>query len=261
MSTDLAAMLALAGKAARAAADVLRGAHASHVVGKSNRNDIVTEWDPRSEDTIREVLAPSGFAMLGEERGQAGADTPYRWLVDPIDGTVNFAHGVPLWAISIALEEVGKGPIAGVVHAPVVGWWFEASRGGGARDGSGKALRVSSTAQLPDALLTTGFPYDVATNPRNNLAEWDHMQRVAMCRRFGVASLDLCFVAAGWCDGYWETRLRSWDLAAGALIVTEAGGTVTNTAGGPFDAHSGEIVATNGAIHEGLLVELARVRS
>jgi myo-inositol-1(or 4)-monophosphatase len=168
---------------------------------------------------------------------------------------------MPIWSISIALEEVGKGPLVGVVHAPVMGWWFEASLGGGARDGAGTPLHVSRTSTVADSLLTTGFPYDVATNPLNNLAQWNHLQRVSMCRRFGVASLDACFVAAGWCDGYWETRLKPWDIAAGALIVREAGGTVTNAAGGAFDSHSGEIVATNGAIHEELVDELARVRS
>jgi myo-inositol-1(or 4)-monophosphatase len=253
-------MLALAGKAARAAADVLRGAHASHIVGKANAKDLVTEWDPRSEETIREVLAVSGYAVLGEEGGQAEADTPYRWLVDPIDGTVNFAHGMPIWSISIALEEVGKGPLVGVVHAPVVGWWFEACKGGGAHDGAGAPLRVSTTAKIADAMLATGFPYDLATNPNNNLAEWGHFQRLATCRRIGVASLDLCFVAAGWCDGYWERRLKAWDLAAGALIVEEAGGRVTSPSGGPFDAHSGDAVATNGVIHQDLVAELARVR-
>lgn len=270
MSVDVQAMLALAGKAARAAADVLRGAHASQITSKSNPRDLVTEWDPRSEETIREVLADSGFPVLGEEQGLGAGvaggtatGTPaYRWLVDPIDGTVNFAHGHPIWAISIALEEVGVGPVVGVVSAPVAGWWFEAARGDGARDGKGTPLRVSGTTRLDQAMLTTGFPYDLATHPVNNLAEWTHLLRHAgTCRRFGVASLDLCFVAAGWCDGYWERRLSPWDLAAGALIVEEAGGKVTNTTGGRFDAHTGEAVASNGAIHDELVTELARVPS
>jgi myo-inositol-1(or 4)-monophosphatase len=262
VTVDLAAMLALATRAARAAADVLRGVHAAQIVGKSNPRDLVTEWDPRSEQTIREVLAQSGHAVLGEEGGQEGADTRYRWIVDPIDGTVNFAHGMPIWAISIALEEVGKDLLVGVVAAPAIGWWFEATKGGGARDGAGTVLRVSACTQLDQAMLTTGFPYDLPTNPANNLAEWAHLQRTAgTCRRFGVASLDMCFVAAGWCDGYWERRLKAWDIAAGALIVTEAGGTVTSVTGGTFDVHSGEAVATNGAIHDQLVTELARVPS
>jgi myo-inositol-1(or 4)-monophosphatase len=265
MAVNANAMLALASKAARAAADVLRGARASQMTSKSNPRDLVTEWDPRSEQTIREVLADSGYPVLGEELGTGDASVAtegatHRWVVDPIDGTVNFAHGIPIWSISIALEEIGQGPIVGVVYAPVVNWWFEATRGGGARDGNGNALRVSTVDRLDRAMLTTGFPYDLATHPVNNLAEWSHLQRVAgTCRRFGVASLDLCFVASGWCDGYWERRLAPWDIAAGALIVVEAGGIVTNTTGGSFDAHSGEAVASNGAIHDELVRELARV--
>jgi myo-inositol-1(or 4)-monophosphatase len=260
---DLDAMLSIASKAARAASELLRGVQATSIQGKSNPRDLVTEWDPRSEQTIREVLADSGYPVLGEELGESDAATGrYRWVVDPIDGTVNFAHGLPMWAISIALEERGRGSLVGVVTAPALGWWFEASLGGGARDGSGRPLAVSSCTRLSEAMLTTGFPSDLATHPENNLAEWTHLQRTAgTCRRFGVASLDLCFVARGWCDGYWERRLHAWDLAAGALIVTEAGGKVTNTAGGQFDAHTGEAVATNGAIHEELVAELARVRS
>lgn len=257
-------MLALAARAARAASQLLRGVQPSQIRSKSNPRDLVTEWDLRSETTIREVLAESGFPVLGEEGGHGAAGTAggatHQWLVDPIDGTVNFAHGHPIWCVSIALEEIGQGPVVGVVTAPMLPWWFEAVRGGGARDGTGAPLAVSQITRLEEAMLTTGFPYDLATNPNNNLAEWAHMQRHAgTCRRFGVAALDLCFVAGGWCDGYWERRLSPWDIAAGALIVEEAGGKVTNTTGGPFDAHSGEALATNGAIHEGLVTELARV--
>jgi myo-inositol-1(or 4)-monophosphatase len=180
--------------------------------------------------------------------------------VDPIDGTVNFAHGLPIWSVAIALEDAGE-LLVGVVAAPALGWWFEAARGGGARDGSGAPLRVSSTPRLEEAMLATGFPYDVATNPDNNLAEWDHLyHRAGTCRRLGCASLDLCLVGCGWFDGYWERQLSAWDLAAGALVVREAGGTVTDTRGGTFDPHTGAVVATNGAIHEELIAELGRVR-
>lgn len=255
--------VALAARAARTAGDLLRGVRPLEIRGKSNPRDLVTEWDVRSEQAIREVLAESGYPVLGEEGGQSGAsDAPYRWLVDPIDGTVNFAHGLPIWSIAIALEEIGVGVAVGVVYAPLLGWWFEASRGGGARDGNGSPLRVSTRATLDEAMLATGFPYDRATNPDNNFAAWDHFQRLAgSCRRLGCASIDLCLVAQGIYDGYWESRLQPWDLAAGALIVAEAGGRVTDTHGQPFDPHSGEAVATNGAIHGVLVTELARVRS
>ncbi|MBA3460353.1 MAG: inositol monophosphatase [Deltaproteobacteria bacterium] len=248
--------------AARAARDLLRTARPEHVRAKGNPRDLVTEWDLRSEELIRRVLAERtpGIPILGEEGGQgAGSANGLRWLVDPIDGTVNFAHGLPLWCVSIALEQ--HDTIAcGVVVAPALDWWFEATLGGGARDGTGAALRVSPTQQLEHALLATGFPYDRATNPDNNFATWEHMKRVATVRRLGAAALDLCLVAKGALDGYWETRLQPWDLAAGALIVAEAGGTVTDTRGGPFDPHSGEAAATNGAIHEGLVRELGQVR-
>ena len=257
-----AAMLAAATAAARAAADLLRGARVEQVRGKTNPRDLVTEWDLRSEEEIRRVLderAP-GIAVLGEEGGQTGSGQGARWLVDPIDGTVNFAHGLPMWSISIALEDAA-GVQVGVVAAPALGWWFEATRGGGARDAAGTPLHVSVTPRLEQALLSTGFPYDRATSPDNNFAEWEHLQRVAgACRRLGSASLDLCLVACGWLDGYWERKLKPWDCAAGALIAVEAGGRVTGTRGGPFDPHAGEVVATNGAIHEGLLAELDVVR-
>ncbi|MFT3692505.1 MAG: inositol monophosphatase family protein [Kofleriaceae bacterium] len=252
-------MLETARVAARAAAGVLAGARARDIRAKGNPNDLVTEWDLKSEEVIRKTLEERtpGVAILGEEGGQSGTGE-MRWIVDPIDGTVNFAHGFPIWSIAIGLEDA-TGTLVGVVAAPALGWWFEASRGGGARDGSGELLRVSTPATLETSILTTGFPYDRATNPDNNFARWEHMQRVAgACRRLGCASIDLCLVARGWMDGYWERRLKAWDIAAGALIVREAGGTVTNMTGGTFDPHAGEVVATNGAIHDALVTELQR---
>ena len=252
--------------AAREAAHLLAGARPQEVRGKSNPRDLVTEWDQRSEELIRRVLderAP-GIPVLGEEGGAPGADRSgngsQRWLVDPIDGTVNFAHGLPIWSISIALEDAGA-PVVGVVVAPLLGWWFEATAGGGAHDGNGGPLRASTTPRLDQALLSTGFPYDRATNPENNFAEWEHMQRHAgACRRLGSASLDLCMVACGWLDGYWERQLNPWDVAAGALIAREAGATVTGLTGAPFDIHRGDVVAANDAIHGELVAELSRAR-
>jgi myo-inositol-1(or 4)-monophosphatase len=260
-------LLETARVAARAASTLLSGARAADIRAKGNPRDLVTEWDLRSEEVIRKTLAERapGIPILAEEGGQsgpAGTAPSLRWLVDPIDGTVNFAHGFPIWSVSIALEDEQRRPIAGVVTAPALGWWFEASLGGGARDGEGRPLVVSTPATLEHALLTTGFPYDRATNPDNNFVQWEHFQRTAgAVRRLGSASIDLCLVARGRMDGYWERRLKPWDIAAGALIVAEAGGTVTNATGGPFDPHEGEVAATNGAIHGELIAELLRSRS
>jgi len=257
-----AELLETARVAVRAASELLADARPRLVRGKDNPRDLITEWDLRTEELIRKLLeerAP-GIPVLGEEAGQGEGSGTMRWLVDPIDGTVNFAHGLPIWSISIALEDAGETRV-GVVAAPLLGWWFEARRGGGAQDGTGAPLAVSTIARLDQALLTTGFPYDRATHPMNNFADWEHMQRRAgACRRLGCASLDLCMVARGWLEGYWERRVKPWDVAAGALIVHEAGGTVTNTTGGPFDPHTGEVTATNGAIHDELIAELGRVQ-
>ncbi|HET7499423.1 MAG TPA: inositol monophosphatase family protein [Kofleriaceae bacterium] len=261
-----AELLEAARSAARAASELLRGARPQEVRAKTNPRDLVTEWDLRSEEVIRRVLdeRTPGIPVLGEEGGQGTQGAPTggdrRWLVDPIDGTVNFAHGLPIWAISISLEDAGELAV-GVVAAPPLGWWFEAARGGGAHDGAGRPLRVSAISALDHALLVTGFPYDRATRPDNNFAEWEHLQRRAgACRRLGAAALDLCLVASGSMDGYWERHLKPWDVGAGALIVAEAGGTVTDWTGRRFDVHEGAVVATNGAIHEELVAELGRVR-
>jgi myo-inositol-1(or 4)-monophosphatase len=260
--TELDELLETARVAARTASAVLAGARAEQIRSKQSLRDLVTEWDLRSEAAIREILdeRTPGIAILGEEGGQSGSGAR-RWLVDPIDGTVNFAHGLPIWSISIALEDANQRPLVGVVAAPALGWWFEASVGQGARDAAGAPLHVSAQARLDHALLSTGFPYDAATHPVNNFAEWEHLQRVAgACRRLGCASIDLCLVACGWLDGYWEHRLQPWDVAAGGLVVAEAGGTVTSLSNDTFEPHSGEVVATNGAIHNELIAELALAR-
>lgn len=245
-------------------AALLAAARPAEIRTKTDPRDLVTEWDTRCEDLIRERLAAltPDVPVTGEERGGAevGDDQP-RWMLDPIDGTVNFAHGLPIWSIALALMIGGRAEV-GVIAAPALGWTFWGRRGGGGKfrqAGEEGTLRVSAVDALPEALLVTGFPYDRATDPRNNFAQWEHFQRVAgAVRRLGAASLDLCFVARGWIDGYWERRLHPWDLAAGALLVEEAGGVVTDTQGGGFDARRGEVVASNGAIHEDMLKELAR---
>ena len=272
---ELDEALALARDIVAEATALLRGAadHIGPVGTKSGPRDLVTEWDTRVEDLIRGRLAESspGVPILGEELGAsgdaapdaggaAGGAAPLRWLIDPIDGTVNFSHGLPLWGVTLALEEAGR-PVLGVVAAPALGWEHHARRGGGAFTGEGRRLAVSRTAGLERAMLATGFPYDRATS-RWNFDAWEHFQvRAGACRRLGAASIDLALVARGWLDGYWEDRLHPWDLSAGALLVEEAGGVVTGITGGPFSSSTGEAVATNGAIHEEVLAELAAVRA
>jgi len=250
---------------ALAGAELLGGwGNAGEVRTKEHPTDLVTEWDTRIERLIdRELAARApGVPILGEELGRSPGmpegSAGERWVVDPVDGTVNFAHGLPIFGISIAFERDGV-PEAGVVVAPVLGWTFAAALGHGATR-NGAPIRVSSTATLDRAMLVTGFPYDLRESPRNNFSEWNHMQlRAGACRRLGSASLDLCFVAVGWMDGYWEMKLKPWDLSAGAIIVREAGGRVTAWDGGPFVSASGEVVASNGIIHDEFLSELAAV--
>jgi myo-inositol-1(or 4)-monophosphatase len=247
-------------EAARAAAELLRDARPAEIRKKSSPTDLVTEWDGRSETLIAERLAAlaPGVPILGEEQGLHGAGAGARWLVDPIDGTVNFAHGLPLYSISIAYEEAGA-VVAGVVAAPLLHWEFAGARGEGATM-NGEPMRVSSVARLADAMLSTGFPYDAATSGADNVAEWTHfLKRAGALRRLGSAAIDLALVARGWFDGHWERKLHAWDLAAGVILIEEAGGRVSSPAGGPVDLDSGAIVATNGKIHGELVAELAVV--
>jgi myo-inositol-1(or 4)-monophosphatase len=250
--------LAIVRRVVAEACELARGAVATEIASKGhNPRDLVTEWDTRIEALIRarlDELSP-GVPIVGEESG--GDARGERWLIDPIDGTVNFAHGLPLWAITVALEADGR-PLVGVVSAPALGWEMWGSRGGGAW-WNGAPMRVSGTSALEQAMLATGFPYDRAET-RHNFAEWDHLQCVAgACRRLGAASLDLALVARGALDGYWESRLQPWDVSAGALLVEEAGGTVTGLGGGRFHSDEGAAVASNGRIHDALLGALAAV--
>jgi myo-inositol-1(or 4)-monophosphatase len=258
---ELDRLLAVARDVTGEAAATLASVRPAEIRSKSSPRDLVTEWDTRCEDLVRARLAvrSADIPIVGEERGGeavAGA----AWLLDPIDGTVNFAHGLPLWGISLALVADGA-PLLGVVQAPALGWSFWGRRGGGGwwrRGGEEGRLQVSGVARLDQALLVTGFPYDRATSAANNFAQWEHFQRRAgAVRRLGAASLDLCMVAAGWLDGYWERRLQPWDIAAGVVLVEEAGGRVTDPAGGPLDVRSGAVVASNGGIHQAMLDELA----
>lgn len=234
---------------------------------KSSRIDIVTEADKESEAFIVAELVKRfpGHHIVGEEGGGQGAPAEgaaYHWFVDPIDGTVNFASKLPHFCISIALATAEREPLLGMVYDPTRGELFAAVRGGGATL-NGRALRVTETAELVDAVITSGFPYDKHTNPDNNLKEWSAMLvKIRGERRLGSAALDLCYVGAGRLDGYWEKDLKPYDAMAGMLVAREAGGRVTDYAGGEFPQREerGRYVASNGRIHAAMLDVLAEAR-
>lgn len=212
--------------------------------------DLVTEADLASEQAIVALLRERhpDHDILAEEGNSRCLGADQRWIVDPLDGTTNFAHGFPWFAVSIALEVRGE-VVLGAVLNPHNRELFVAERGQGATL-NGRTLRVSTTAELDRALLATGFAYDHKSNPANNYLQFERFQRVAQAvRRAGVASLDLACVAAGRFDGFWELKLKPWDVAAGVLLVEEAGGRVSDYAGLPMPLDKGEILASNGRLH------------
>jgi myo-inositol-1(or 4)-monophosphatase len=252
-------LLAVAVEAARAAGREIALAHAGRDVTFERKGavDLVTATDRAAEERIREVLArhTPDVPVLGEEGGGADGATT-RWIVDPIDGTTNFIHGFPWFAVSVGLEVDGI-PEIGVVLDPIRDRAFTASRGRGAHV-DGQRMRVSATSALDDALVATGFPYDRRERPDFYLARVRAaLMACAGVRRAGAASLDLALVAAGQLDGYWEYNLKPWDIAAGRLLVAEAGGAVTAVDGAPLDMLNPCPLATNGVLHAALLEMLA----
>jgi myo-inositol-1(or 4)-monophosphatase len=213
--------------------------------------DLVTEVDQESERLIVDHLLGSfpDHSIIAEEGEYPQGDAAYRWIIDPLDGTTNYAHGFPWFCVSIGLESAGE-LVAGVIYSPMHDELFTATRGGGAFL-NGQRLQVSSRAPLKNTLLGTGFPYDCASDPANNFDNFIAFQKAARgIRRAGAAALDLASVAAGRLDGFWELKLKPWDVAAGVLLVREAGGTVTTFDGTDYDIFDHRIVASNGLIHE-----------
>ena len=220
---------------------------------KDDALDLVTDTDRASEEAILDVLRSAfpGHAIVAEESGAHGSGEE-RWLVDPLDGTTNFAHGYPQVSISIAFQRSGRTEL-GLVLDPLREECFFARRGAGATL-DGTPIRVSAAPGLDASLLATGFPYDRRKYADFYLSYFKaFMLRTRGLRRAGSAALDLCFVAAGRVDGFWEWNLHAWDVAAGALIVEEAGGRVSDFHGAELDPFAGRILATNGRIHEAML--------
>lgn len=256
-------LLDVALEAARRAGDMLRNEFGrSHQVRYKGPIDLVTEMDERSEATIREILSQAfpAIPIVGEEGVHATVSEPCYWLVDPLDGTTNYAHGYPFFAVSIALIQDGV-PVVGVVYNPLLREFFHAVRGTGAKL-NGRSIRVSEATELGRSLLASGFPYDAWTNPRDNGAEWHRfLKRVVSLRSDGAAALDLCHVAAGRIDGYWELVLEPWDMAAGVLMVEEAGGRVTGVDGSSFTLRRPDVLASNGRIHAAMVEVLGKAAS
>jgi myo-inositol-1(or 4)-monophosphatase len=233
----------------------------SEVRLKSRRNP-VTEADLQAERYIVGELARRfpDHRVVAEEEGGRAASGQFEWIVDPLDGTVNFAHGLPIFCVSIAVRR-GDDLLAGVVHAAALRETYEATRGGGAHR-NGTRLSVSRTDELREALLATGFAYRRNEVAENNVRPFaDLILRCRDIRRTGSAALDLAGVAAGHLDAYWEPYLNSWDIAAGALLVTESGGRVTDMTGGPDMLRRGDVLASNGTALHDILLPAVRFRT
>jgi len=218
--------------------------------------DIVTEADRESEEIILGAIRKEfpDHDVVSEERPPEIKGSRWRWFVDPLDGTVNFAHGYPVFSISMALME-GSTLVAGMVYDPLRDECFSATRGGGAFL-NGRRIRVSGTPRLDQSVVATGFPYDRAYSSENNVVEFSRVvTRVQGMRRGGSAAIDLAYVSCGRLEGFWELKLKPWDQAAGMLLVEEAGGRVSDRTGSPTDVYTLSVVATNGLIH-GQLVNL-----
>jgi len=238
-------------RAARAAGRIhLKRLSRITVNRKSNSIDLVTEADRESEAAIIELIhrAFPTHAILAEESGASAHQSDHRWIIDPLDGTTNFAHGYPQFCVSIAYERRGRVEF-GVVFDPLRKEFFIAQRGHGARL-NGKPIRVSTMPSLGASLLSTGFPYDRREHVDFYLGFLaDFVARAQGVRRNGSAALDLCYVACGRLDAFWEWKLHPWDTAAGALIVREAQGTVSDFRGATFDLFGEQTLASNGALH------------
>ena len=224
-------------------------------IDKKGAIDLVTEVDVAIEQMFRDLIAERfpQHQVLAEEMGGSAAVPPGPcWIFDPIDGTTNFAHGLPIFCASVALEIDGVAEVAAVFD-PTRNELFTSERGRGACL-NGHSIHVSAAEDLIDALLVTGFPYDVHSRVEEIVVLFGaFVARARAVRRLGSAALDLCYVAAGRMDGFWESDLKAWDVAGGSLIVTEAGGHVTDMAGGPFTSRGGHVLATNGRLHDGML--------
>lgn len=254
--------LATAIEAVVRAGEVQRRKFGSHIsVHKKGDIDLVTEVDLEVERSFRALIAERfpDHIVLAEEMGESGANSPYRWVFDPLDGTTNYAHGIPIFCATLALEIEGV-PTVGAVFDPNRTELFTAERGVGAWL-NGDRLQVSTTPGLNDSVLVTGFPYDVHRRLDDVLGLFGaFLSEARAVRRLGSAAIDLCWTAAGRMDGFWEQGLKAWDTMAGALIVQEAGGRVSAIDGGPWRPYEGNVLASNGHLHDAMVAVVRKFK-
>ncbi len=250
-------VLSFACETAEKAGEILNDHYKNVKINYKGEKTIVTEADLLSEQYIKREIHKKypNHEILAEESGHNGICPEKRWLIDPLDGTTNYAHGIPMFSVSIAYEEDGC-TFCGVVHDPQRNKTYWAILGGEAFCNN-EQIKVSSTEKLKNSLLGTGFPQDLSNCDDNNIQNFLNLVHEGEgVRRFGSAALDLCFVACGELDAFWEICLKPWDTAAGALIVMEAGGTVTDFKGMSFSPYLTQCLATNGKIHQEMLENL-----
>jgi myo-inositol-1(or 4)-monophosphatase len=255
-------MIDLAIRAAREAGILLLDfANRGFEVSRKGRINLVTEADHASEDLIKKLICETfpDHRILAEESGASamqGSASDVCWIIDPLDGTTNFAHGLPCYAVSIGVERAGE-MIVSAIFDPTRDEMFSAERGGGAYL-NGERVRVSTVERLERALVVSGFPYDVRERMEEYMPAWERfLARAQGVRRLGAAAIDMCYVANGRLDGFWEFGLHPWDTAAGWLLIEEAGGIVTNADGGQFENSGPSLLCTNGLIHDEMLEVLA----
>jgi myo-inositol-1(or 4)-monophosphatase len=228
---------------------------------KTSENNLVTEVDKASEKLITDFITKKYpvHSILAEEGSGTKNNSEYLWVVDPLDGTTNFAHGLPIFSVSIGVQK-NNVTIAGVVYDVMNDIVYSAEKDSGAFAGSQKMI-VNRTSKLEHSLLVTGFPYNIAENPENAFQKFEALTRKARgVRRLGSAAIDFCFVASGIFEGFWEVHLHPWDLCAGKLIVEEAGGLVTDFKGNEIDIYSKKILASNGIIHNQIIKEFEKLK-
>lgn len=251
-------MLAFATTIARQAGQLLKeGLDRPREIRYKGAIDLVTEMDVAAEKVIVDAIraAYPDHAILAEESGVTEGAAGYRWVVDPLDGTTNYAHGLPLFCVSIGLEKDGE-PLLGVIYAPMLDELYAAEVGKGASL-NGKPIKVSAIETLERSVLVTGFPPEVREKATNLAAFTSFITRSQAVRRLGSAAIDMAWVAAGRFDGFWEPRLAPWDMCAGCVIIREAGGVVSGYDGGPFSIYGKEVLATNGRVHDEMIGVLA----